>query len=685
MATGHRAFSGDTGPELHDAILNQVPAPARKLNPSIPPRLEPIIDKALQKDREVRYQSAAELRTDLENVRHDLLPQPHTLQWLSVAAGILVILAVSTVIWVRKQPRSIAPNLKLRQLTFNSAENPVASGAISPDGKYLAYSDTKGMHVQIVDTGEVRAVPLPDSLKDAKVNWDIVPVPWFPDSTRFLANAHPAGETDSELSSQTSSIWMFTLNGGAPQKLRDHAIAWSVSPDGSSIAFGTNWAKIGDHELWSMGPNGDLARKLFDGGEADCLVALSWSPDGQRVIYTKSRAPCDGSNDTLVSSDLRGGPAVTVLSPSETKNGTDFFSWLPDGRLIYSVREPQGTGATEACNYWTLRLDPRTGQPIEKPTQLTNWAGFCLNYTGVTADGKRLAFLEWGGRGTAYVADLLAGGSRIRNSRQLTLGEDTYPVGWTPDSKAVLFSANRAGTSAFYKQSLSSGESELIAGGTVGDRRIHASPDGKWFITFLNRKSGNPPGPEQLMRVPFAGGSPELILTARPNSEASCSNSSSHLCVIVETTEDNKKLVVTAFDPVKGRGPELARFDANPNVAEPYCICEISPDGTRLAAKQGNDGPIQIFSLHGQPAQVIQPKGLVLGGDYHWAADGRGLYVNSAVKGKIVLLHVDLQSNAHVMWGINAGTTWGMPSPDGRHLAILGWILTGNMWMMENF
>ena len=120
MATGHRAFSGDSGPELHDAILNQVPAPARKLNPSISPRLEPIINKALQKDREARYQSAEELRTDLEGLKRDILPKVHTLRWLGVAAGILVILVVSTVVWVRKQPRSIAPNLKLRQLTFNS-------------------------------------------------------------------------------------------------------------------------------------------------------------------------------------------------------------------------------------------------------------------------------------------------------------------------------------------------------------------------------------------------------------------------------------------------------------------------------------------------------------------------------------------------------------------------------------
>ena len=686
MATGHRAFSGDTGPELDDAILNQVPAPTRRLNLSIPARLEPIITKALQKDREVRYQSAAELRTDLESLRHDRLPKARTLRWLGVAA-VMAILLISTVVWIKKRPPSALPELKLRQLTFHPAENPVTSGGISPDGKYLAYSDTKGMHVQIVDTGEVRAVPPPELLKDTKVDWDIEHGAWFPDSTRFLANAHPAGEGQGAWSSQTSSIWMVALNGGAPRKLRDHAMAWTVSPDGSLVSFGTNKGRFGEREIWLMGPNGEQARRLFEAGEVNCLAALIWRSDSQRVMYVRSEAPCsvDSSNDTLVSSDLRGGHAVTVLPPSEMKKMSDFL-WLPDGRLIYSMSEPQTIGSPS--NYWALRLDARTDQPLEKPTRLTNWAGFALNGTGATANGKQLTFLEYTSRGTVYVAELLAGGLRIRNSRQFTLGEDTYPVGWTPDSKTILFGANRAGSFAIYKQSLDRDEPTLIAGGAVGVRRARVSADGKWVLTFLNRKPGDTSGPEHLMRIPFTGGSPELILTARPNSEASCSNPATHLCVIAEATEDRKHLIVTAFDPVKGRGLELARFDTDPNPQDQnqYCICEISPDGTRLAARQGDVGPIRILSLRGQPAQIIQPKALNMGPEYHWSADGRGLYVSSTLQGRTVLLHVDLHGGAHVVWENHGNnTTWGMPSPDGHHLAILGWTENSNMWMMENF
>jgi len=687
MATGHRAFSGDTGPELHDAILKQVPTPARKVNPSIPPRLEPILGKALQKDREARYQSAAELRTDLESLRQAFLPKPHTLRWLGAAAVIFVFLLVSTVVWIKKRPPSTVPNLKLRQLTFNPAENPVTSGAISPDGKYLAYSDTKGMHIQTVDTGEVHTVQLPDLPKGTKADWEIVHAPWFPDNTRFLANAHPAGEGESSWSSQTSSIWMVTINGGAPHRVRDNAMGWSVSPDGSSIAFGTNKGKYGDHEIWLMGPNGEQAHKLFDTNEANCLAALTWRPDGQRVMYVRSEAPCafDGSNDTLVSSDLKGGPTITVLPNSEMRNVNEFL-WLRDGRLIYGVRQPRGISATVTANCWVVRLDARTGQPSEKPTRLTNWAGFGLNNFGATANGRRLSFLEFGGRGTVYVADLLAGGTRIRNSRQFTLGEDTYISAWTPDSKTILFGANRAGIFAMYKQSLNSDEAEVFAGGTVGFRKALVSADGKWVMGFLERKPGDPSGAGQLMRIPFTGGSPELIFQAGPMSDISCASPATNLCVIAEVTEDRKQAVVKSLDPVKGRGRELARIDIDPNIQDPYCDCQTSPDGTRLAVDLRGEGPIHIRSLRGGQEQVIQPKGLDLRGNYHWAADGRGLYVSSTVKGNTALLHVDLQSNAHVVWenhGNNA--TWGIPSPDGRHLAILGWTTNSNMWMMENF
>jgi hypothetical protein len=162
---------------------------------------------------------------------------------------------------------------KLRQLTINSSENPVTSGTISPDGKYLAYTDLKGMHVKLVGSDAAQTLSTPEELKNSQVSWDVGFNGWFPGGDRFLANARPATETG--WSSQTSSIWTFPVAGGKPRKLRDRAIAWSMSPDGTSIFLGTNKGKFGERELgngleWGAGSqvvcggreNGALLPKL---------------------------------------------------------------------------------------------------------------------------------------------------------------------------------------------------------------------------------------------------------------------------------------------------------------------------------------------------------------------------------------------------------------------------------------
>src|SRR6201981_2093807 len=71
MATGRMAFPGNTAAIIHDAILNQAPIPAASVNPDIPPELERIITKALEKDPKLRYQSAADVRTDLQRLKRD--------------------------------------------------------------------------------------------------------------------------------------------------------------------------------------------------------------------------------------------------------------------------------------------------------------------------------------------------------------------------------------------------------------------------------------------------------------------------------------------------------------------------------------------------------------------------------------------------------------------------------------
>jgi Tol biopolymer transport system component len=112
----------------------------------------------------------------------------------------------------------------------------------------------------------------------------------------------------------------------------------------------------------------------------------------------------------------------------------------------------------------------------------------------------------------------------------------------------------------------------------------------------------------------------------------------------------------------------------------------LSPDGTRIAVLRNAEGQIEIVSLRGQPPQEIRLKDWNNLQTVVWDASGTGLLVSDGIHGGAALLGVDLRGNAHVLWrnhGFNLTNV--RPSPDGRHLAILGSSVDSSMWMMENF
>jgi eukaryotic-like serine/threonine-protein kinase len=684
MATGRRAFKGDTGPELHNAIIEHVPTPAQQLNPELPAKLVSVINKALRKDRATRYQSAAEIRADLETLHRERELRPRVRPW-AVAAGILIVLLIiGTSFWLtRSWPTSslTVRELKLRQLTVNSFENRVTSGAISPDGKYLAYTDVNGMYVKLTQTGEVRAVPSPKGLNSKNVQWEIgssfsPAAVWFLDSAGFVANAHQASQDPGARDSEDTSIWFVSASGGAPRKLRDNAVAYAVSPVNSLVLFSTNKGR----EVWVMGPTGEGARKIHDTPANTPIFVMFWTADGRRIVYAKGD-PAGGV--AVLSRDLEGGPEVPIPALSEMKNIDDVSSWLPDGRLLYSAREP---GSVDTCNYWALRLDPRTGKVTEAPSRLTNWTSFCMSNASVTADGKQLVFLKWVPHMISYMADLTARGTHIVNLRHFPLTESSDGVAdWIADSKEVILASNRAGKLGIYKQALNEELAEPLVTEDYG-RNPRPTPDGRWILYLGAGANGEPPWttPAPVMRAPSSGGRSQQVFIAEPMSIIDCAHSPSGPCVIGEPTEDHKQLIVSSLDPLQGRGPELFTFAIDPNTEGWYAL---SSDGTRIAATRNHAGPIYVLTLHGQKIQQINVKGWSNLLEFTWAADRKGLYVISGTRTEHVLLYVDLQGNAHALWK-NTGAsneTLAIPSPDGRHLAIQSWVTNGNMWMLEHF
>ena len=137
-----------------------------------------------------------------------------------------------------------------------------------------------------------------------------------------------------------------------------------------------------------------------------------------------------------------------------------------------------------------------------------------------------------------------------------------------------------------------------------------------------------------------------------------------------------------------GRDRELTQFNTDPNADYEWQLC---PDGTRIAIAKSGEGQIHILSLRGQPEIEVKVNGWRSLENLNWSADGKGFFVASRTSDSSVMLYVDLRGNASILWmqkgtlGNESAGTVGIPSPDGRHLAMMGFTLSGNMWMMEDF
>jgi Tol biopolymer transport system component len=687
MATGRQAFPGATTAVIHDAILNRAPTSPVQLTPELPPKLEEIINKALEKDREVRYQSARDILVDLKRLKRDtdsgraaripavaMAGKPAgTLRllrrWRWAAAGLSALLLAGVVVtWLARhriqQPQP--PELKETRLTANPSEYAISMGFISPDGKYLAYSDRRGLHLRLVHTGEVRAIPQPEGSTAESADWQAGY--WFPDGSRFLASRYdPSG---------SYSVWVVSVLGGAPRRLRDSGEAGPPSPDGSQIVYLSGaWIGWNKSEIWVMGAQGENARRFLAGAEGESFNWPVWSPDGQRIAYVRY----NGSRVFLESRDLRGGQLTTVLS--DPRFALLSLWWFSNGRMIVtSVEHNQND-----TSLWEVRFDPKTSRQLSPPRLITKWAGFVAAVMNGTTDGKRLAFLKYSAQSDVYVGELGAGGRRLKIPQRLTFDErNDLPGAWTRDGKAVLFSSDRNGRSDIFKQMLDQETAEPVVTGPGNKHDPVLSPDGNLILYISDVAGGNP----TVMRAPLSGGPPEIVLEGKGINCLRCSWSPASVCVYGEEGPDRKEYIFSAFDPMKGRGRELGRVTLKQPVDKYFW--DLSHDGSRLAFAQdlrGSERRIRVLQTAGGEAHEVVIKRDIQMTSLDWAIDGRGFYVGSCTLSG-ALFFVDFSGRTDELW--KSVAIWGLgprgiPSPDGRYLALLGWATDNNVWMLENF
>ncbi|HET9576051.1 MAG TPA: protein kinase [Nitrospira sp.] len=704
MCTGMLPFRGDTSGVIFDAILNRAPVAPVRLNPAVPLKLEEVINKALEKDREVRCQSAAELRADLKRLKRDTEsgrisaqlptsndpgPASSIRKWRvgGTAAVFLVFagLALGWFAWHRASRSSMSHSPATpRRLTSNPTENPISAVAISPDGKYLAYSDKTGTYLRLLSTGEVH----PLLSKNTEVQF----LAWYPDSTQLLA-AWPSSQT------AKMSLWVLSILGGNPRQLSDEGWSASVSPDGSQIVF-LKLAGFGEtgQEIWLMRADGtDQRRIVAPAADGALLASPVWSPDERWIAYNRLRYGPYGNEAWIELFNLEHGTTTVVMAEPRLDWS---LKWLQDGQLLYALDEPPPS--QNSSNFWVVGMDSSTGRAAGTPYRITTGDDFAIQ-PSVTSDGKHLVFNRLKPQLDVYVAEFFTKGARLGTPRRLTLDDaDDLPFDWTADDKAVVFTSNRTGTGGvfnIFRQRIDETSAEMVVSGPEQKTISRLNPDGSQILYLVPPNPGDnggqrrsevsdtksPPGSQgvRLMRAPVDGGPPQIVVEAPNIVNYQCSRAPANVCVLgrIEAGQD----VLSTFDSIKGDAHEVTRLEKTANGWN----WSLSPDGTWIALTtfSAGDNRIRLMSLSGQPTREITVKDWNSFTSIDWTADAKGFFVSNNPTGRLsTLLYVDLMGNAHSLWRVkNFQATWAIPSHNGKYVAIPAPTVGNNVWMVDNF
>jgi Tol biopolymer transport system component len=270
-----------------------------------------------------------------------------------------------------------------------------------------------------------------------------------------------------------------------------------------------------------------------------------------------------------------------------------------------------------------------------------------------------------------YIASFDTPTRRLRDApRRITLDErGDLPCAWTRDGKAVLFSSDRNGSSDIYVQDVERDSADLLVPGPDEDFCPRSTSDSRWVL--FTRTVPGAPESLRVMRVAFSGGFPEQLAIG-PRALARCAAAGE--CVLLERHQ--AELVVSALDPVLGKGRELIRI--------PFSNAEdLSPDASRLAVVIEDGGPrnrIRLVSLRGAP-----PVDIVVGkagslSNLDWSAEGTSLFALNVAGGERELLHITMDGSSRVL---DRNSRWAVPSPDGRRLALAGVTRQSNAWLVD--
>lgn len=501
MITGQRAFQGDTIISTISAILSKEPTP---LNAEVPHDLQKIITRCLRKDPARRFQTMADLRVALQELKEDSdsgnlqIYPPHKprrqLWWLVAAVGLLICLGGSFLLLQKYGNKSLPAPTVLPLTDFQGEER---YPSLSPNGKQAAFSWDGGtgenIDIYVKRTDSETALRLTtDPLPDISPAWSpddsqIAFIRQSEDQNTILVTS-PLGGAERKLadlnpvSNPASSTWIF-----------HPSISWS--PDGKFLAF-IEENPISENGIFLIPSVGGEKQKLISNSVETLMYSdLAFSPDGHSLAYIgcKGDRSCDLYVQDLRENFLPQSPARQI-----TKQGAFIagFAWTEDESAILYAAAPDTTGRPRM---WRV-----TVSGDEKP-ELLSWAGEGINYPSVSRDGTKLAYTQNSGMGWT-IWKFQEGDKWIKWTSSTRPEADPQ---FSPDGKRVAFSANRAGKGGELWVADQDGTHAIRLtegiGRSLGGPRW--SPDGHWIVYNATREDGH----WKIFRIDAAGGQPSIL------------------------------------------------------------------------------------------------------------------------------------------------------------------------------
>lgn len=604
MATGQRPFTGDSYGSVLASVVRDTPLSVTGRRPDLSPDFARIVRKALSKDPERRYQTAADLRNDLEALRDDVsssgvrsnVSSPRSARarkWMPIAAiaGIGWVVVAGAVGYFRggwttgKPAESAAGAATFRQLTFQPGLEIYPS--LSPDGKWIVYSSaTDGDEdIYLQSVGGQKAINLTADSPEA----DREPA-FSPDGERIAFRSDRNG----------GGIFVMGQTGDGARRITEQGFTPTWAPDGRQIAYSTADVSIFPEqasdggEVWIADIETGRKRMLLQRGSQP-----AWSPDGSRIAF---RAPGSGSRRVSVATIPSAGGTAVQLTTGEENAWSP--AWSVGGRLYYA------SDVGGSYNIWRVRVDAATGAAIGTPQSVTAPTTL-VGHLSLSADGHKLVYASLiAHQNVQRVAFDPVTARTVDSPTWITTGSQTWDQ--LAASKSGDQLALRSGDNLFVARMDGTGTRQLTDGRTANSGPVWAHDGSRlWF-------GSNQAALGQIWSIGVDGSGLKQVTfhpvtIGRP----------------IASPDGRRFLAHSHFAP---NATDIVMFDANGQMIRALTpsktrmeLTDWSPDGERLALNvSAAPGGIVVYSLdQGRYEQLTSQ-----GADPAWANNETVVFAN---------------------------------------------------------